>query len=103
MPWHGRTVLGSACALAAVSAASTALADCTCRFGGRDFELGTTVCLPTPAGSRLATCDMVVNNTSWRFSAAPCPAAKAAPPPVKRDIASRKRYMAAFERRRPAP
>jgi hypothetical protein len=50
-------------------------AECTCRALGRDFVVGTTICLSTPSGARLATCDMMVNNTTWRFSASPCVAA----------------------------
>ena len=49
-----------------------AAADCTCRALGRDFELGRVVCLSTPNGPRLATCGMVLNNTSWRISDTPC-------------------------------
>ena len=73
--------LGAAVAVAGCVAAQSALADCTCRFGGRDFELGASVCLPTTAGGRLAKCAMVLNNTSWNISSAPCPAAQAFPPP----------------------
>ena len=62
---------------------STALADCTCRAGGRDYELGQTACIATAQGFRLAVCDMVLNNTSWRVSPDGCVAAEtnsAAPP-----------------------
>ena len=41
--------------------------DCTCRFGGQNFELGATACLKGPNGPRLARCEMVLNNTSWRL------------------------------------
>jgi hypothetical protein len=47
-------------------------ADCTCRSQGRDYELGKSVCLQTPKGARIATCGMVLNNTSWQFSETPC-------------------------------
>jgi hypothetical protein len=47
-------------------------ADCTCRSQGRDYELGKTVCLQSPKGARIATCGMVLNNTSWQFSETPC-------------------------------
>ena len=47
-------------------------ADCTCRSQGRDYELGKIVCLQTPKGARIATCGMVLNNTSWQFSDTPC-------------------------------
>ena len=57
---------------AAFGAMPEAAADCTCRAGGRDYALGSSICLPTPAGLRLAVCGMVVNNTSWQVSAAPC-------------------------------
>lgn len=56
-----------------------ALADCTCRALGRDFDLGRSVCLQTPNGPRLAVCAMVLNNTSWRFSEMPCVTARANP------------------------
>jgi hypothetical protein len=49
-----------------------AAADCTCRAQGRDFQLGERACLTTPNGARLATCGMVLNNSSWEFSQMPC-------------------------------
>ena len=52
--------------------ASSAAADCTCRWQGRDYELGRSVCLQSPKGARIATCGMVLNNTSWQFSETPC-------------------------------
>jgi hypothetical protein len=58
-----------------------AAADCTCRAFGRNFELGTSVCLSTPQGSRLATCGMVLNNTSWDVSSTSCVAARPAATP----------------------
>ena len=58
-------------ALTAASDVSLA-ADCTCRSQGRDYELGTSVCLQTPKGARMATCGMVLNNTSWQFTETPC-------------------------------
>jgi hypothetical protein len=65
--------------LAAALGATEAAADCTCRAGGRDYDLGRSICLTTPAGFRLATCEMVLNNTSWKISATPCVDASAAP------------------------
>lgn len=59
--------------------AGQAAADCTCRAQGREFDLGQTVCLAGPKGPRLATCGMVLNNTSWQFTETPC-AMSAAPP-----------------------
>jgi hypothetical protein len=64
--------------LASVGLATEASADCTCRAAGRDFDLGRSVCMSTPMGFRLATCDMVLNNTSWRISSTPCVVASAA-------------------------
>jgi len=52
--------------------ASSAAADCTCRWQGRDYELGRSVCLQSPKGARIATCGMVLNNTSWQFTETPC-------------------------------
>jgi hypothetical protein len=64
----------SAAALAAVATIlpPPAGADCTCRALGQHFALGRAVCLSTAQGPRLATCAMVLNNTSWRFSDVPC-------------------------------
>jgi hypothetical protein len=75
-----RTIRRGTVAAAAVFAlgAWPAAADCTCRAGGRDYELGRTVCIASPTGLRLATCMMVLNNTSWRFSETPCVTANAA-------------------------
>jgi hypothetical protein len=56
-----------------------AQADCTCRAQGRIFEQGQAVCLSTPNGPRIATCGMVLNNSSWEFSQAPCVSSQALP------------------------
>ena len=57
-----------------LSAASfpAAAAECTCRLNGRDIPLGQSACVPGPHGGRIATCGMVLNNTSWQFSETPC-------------------------------
>src|SRR4051794_40286447 len=52
--------------------AAVADPDCTCRARGQDFALGRSVCLATPNGARIATCAMVLNNTSWQFTETPC-------------------------------
>jgi hypothetical protein len=56
----------------ALTSAAVADPDCTCRSKGRDYELGASVCLQSPKGPRIATCGMVLNNTSWQFSDQPC-------------------------------
>ena len=57
---------------AADTLASSAAADCTCRSQGRYYALGQSMCLQSPKGARIATCGMVLNNTSWQFTEAPC-------------------------------
>lgn len=53
--------------------ATPAGADCTCRALGREYQKGETVCLRNAGGqNRLATCGMVLNNSSWEFSSTPC-------------------------------
>jgi hypothetical protein len=47
--------------------------NCYCRAQGRTFAVGETACLRTGEGPRLAECGMVLNNTSWQFTARPCP------------------------------
>jgi hypothetical protein len=61
-------------ALTATREARPSVADpeCTCRAQGRDFTLGQNVCLGTPKGARIATCVMVLNNTSRQFTETPC-------------------------------
>jgi hypothetical protein len=59
-------------ALPATAVTASQAADCVCRAQGREFELGQTVCLASPKGPRIATCGMVLNNTSWQFSDTPC-------------------------------
>ncbi len=56
-----------------------ARADCTCRAQGRLFEQGQAVCLVTPSGPRIATCGMVLNNSSWEFSPTPCVSSQVLP------------------------
>ena len=51
---------------------------CTCRGpGGGDYELDTCICINTAAGPQMACCGLVLNNTSWEFTGAPCPTALA--------------------------
>jgi hypothetical protein len=58
---------------------AAAAADCTCRSQGRDYPLGQSVCLQSPKGARIATCGMVLNNTSWQFTETPCVISQALP------------------------
>lgn len=68
-------------AFLSVLGASPASADCTCRALGREFQTGQTVCLKSPNGqARLATCGMVLNNSSWQFSDTPCVSSQRAAP-----------------------
>jgi Flp pilus assembly protein TadG len=48
-------------------------ANCFCRAQGKTFAVGETACLRTGEGPRVAECGMVLNNTSWQFTARPCP------------------------------
>jgi len=66
--------------LTAAMGVSAASPECTCRAMGRSFDLGRTVCLSTPNGPRVATCVMVLNNTSWEFSETPCVVSVVPPP-----------------------
>lgn len=51
-------------------------ATCTCRYKGQDYGIGESICLNGPGGMRMATCSMVLNNTSWKFSEGVCPVSK---------------------------
>ena len=52
---------------------------CTCRYQGEDFVLGEEVCMDRTSGSTMARCEMVLNNTSWKFTEAPCPVTNVLP------------------------
>jgi len=52
---------------------------CTCRYKGSDYGIGESICLKSPNGMKMATCSMVLNNTSWKFSNAPCPLSELKP------------------------
>ena len=60
-------------AFSARSAEAAHAAECVCRAQGRTFAVGESACLRTAAGARVAECGMVLNNTSWQFTARPCP------------------------------
>jgi len=64
------------------AAAPKPVVNCTCRYRGTDYHLGDAVCLNGPSGPRMATCGMVLNNTSWSFSKTPCPTASLTPLPM---------------------
>ena len=49
--------------------------NCTCRGNGQDIPEGQTVCLKTASGMKLARCERVLNNTSWKFLDSDCPTA----------------------------
>jgi hypothetical protein len=66
------TCLSALAGIAGDAALTSAAADCICRAQGREYELGQSACLATPTGARIATCSMVLNNTSWKFTETPC-------------------------------
>lgn len=96
----GKAQIGRFVKLAAAGAAlfgllipATALSQsisCSCRHKGLDYNLGETICLKGPNGPRMATCSMVLNNTSWKFTEAPCPFARNMTPREKPETASGK-------------
>lgn len=59
--------------IAGSTAAVAQNVSCTCRYKGQDYGLGESICLKGSDGLRMATCAMVLNNTSWELSNAPCP------------------------------
>lgn len=76
-----RSALLSLTLAAASFAAQPALSDpdCTCRGNGKDIPEGQTVCLKTASGNRLARCERVLNNTSWKMLDEECPVARLPP------------------------
>lgn len=55
---------------------SLADGNCTCRGNGTDIPEGETVCLRTASGMKLARCERVLNNTSWKILDSDCPTAQ---------------------------
>lgn len=53
--------------------------DCTCRYAGADFNVGTCTCITIGGKSKLACCGMVLNNTGWKFGEGTCPVAESEP------------------------
>jgi len=58
--------------------------NCTCRGNGRDIPEGETVCLKTASGMKLARCERVLNNTSWKILQSGCPTANVLPQAPRR-------------------
>ncbi len=58
---------------------------CRCRYQGKYFEQGETVCIRVDGRSRLARCDMALNNSSWTFLPAKdgCPTVRMSPLPPR--------------------
>ena len=57
----------------ALAAPAAADPNCKCRFQGTRYELGTVMCIM----GKLARCEMLLNNTSWKPIANTCPQASA--------------------------
>jgi hypothetical protein len=53
---------------------------CPCRYPGGVAPPGAVVCLDVNGKRSLARCEMVLNNSSWRFLDKPCPIASPARP-----------------------
>lgn len=58
--------------LFAFTANSAFAIDCTCRYFGQSYALGTEICFKTSTGYRLARCGLVLNNTSWQIGNRSC-------------------------------
>jgi len=54
---------------------------CACQYFGQHLKLGTTICMKSWKGRRIATCGMTLNNTSWKISDTPCDHIAVKPPP----------------------
>jgi hypothetical protein len=81
------SVLIGGALLAGIAAAHTTLA-CPCRYAGGVAPQGAVICLDVAGKRSLARCEMVLNNSSWRFLDQPCPIASPAVP-ERRDAVQR--------------
>ena len=59
-------------AIALLSGSAIAGPNCTCRFAGQNYKTGSVMCIR----GKLAKCDFVLNNTSWKIIAQTCPQVK---------------------------
>jgi hypothetical protein len=71
-------LLGGAVLAGAAVAHSTY--PCPCRYAGGVAPQGAVLCLEVDGKRSLARCEMVLNNSSWRFLDQPCPIASRAMP-----------------------
>ena len=69
--------------LSALASPALAGQECRCRYLGREFEHGALVCITLDGRSKLARCDMLLNNSSWTFLRDGCPTAEATPLPAR--------------------
>ena len=53
--------------------AAAATPDCKCRYFGQFYNLGERVCIKTPDGLRVARCELMLNNSSWKILNQRCP------------------------------
>ncbi len=65
--------LALAATIALVAMPAIAGENCTCRYKDAEVEEGKTACIRTNKGLRMARCERVLNNTSWKFLELPCP------------------------------
>ncbi len=62
-------------ALMAGAAGAHTTRPCPCRYAGGLAPAGAVICLDVDGKRSLARCEMVLNNSSWRFLDQPCPIA----------------------------
>ena len=67
-------------ALLARAAGAHTTHPCPCRYVGGVAPPGGVVCLEVDGKRSLARCEMVLNNSSWRFLDKPCPIASPTSP-----------------------
>jgi hypothetical protein len=69
--------------LSAIATPALAGPECRCRYLGREFDHGALVCITLDGRSKLARCDMLLNNSSWTFLKDGCPSAEVTPLPTE--------------------
>src|SRR4051794_1708175 len=67
---------------------------CQCRYDGRVFDQGQLVCIRVDSRTKLARCDMALNNSSWTFLQNGCPTAMATPIPSRPVVVPRVQMIA---------
>lgn len=65
-------VISVATGWSAATMSAQAGESCSCQYFGQHLKVGTKICMKSWKGTRVATCEFELNNTSWKISDQKC-------------------------------